>query len=125
MTDHQLDPEMLVFTVGPLPFPPPQLSGGWWSLSRLHLRRARTGRGLDRDHQPPKNTFLGKGEWELLEFPLPVCSSFRLPLVGSEAGRSYRILPNLYLTQTGLLIEGAGGPRSLFASHRRRRHPGG
>ena len=92
MRDHQLDPEMLVFKSRSAPIPPAAIIGGLVVSVKAALRRAKTGRGLDTDHQPPKNTLLGKGEWELLKFPLPVCPPFRLPLVGSGAGRTYRIL---------------------------------
>jgi hypothetical protein len=78
MKDHQLDPEMLVFS-GSAPIPPTAIVGRLVVSVKAALRRAKTGRGLDRDYQPLKNTLLGKGEWELLEFPLPVCPVLTLP----------------------------------------------
>ena len=76
---------------GSAPIPPAAIIRRLVVSLKAALRRAQTARGLDTDHQP-KNTFLGKGEWELWEFPLPVGSLFRLPLVDSAAGRIYRLL---------------------------------
>lgn len=55
---------------GSAPIPPAAIIRRLVVSVKAALRRAKTARGLDTDHQPPKNTFLGKGEWELWEFPL-------------------------------------------------------
>ena len=60
--DHQLDPERLGSGVGPLPFPATAMVCGEGIPLKTSLRRAKSGRGLDRYPLPAKtNPFFWEG----------------------------------------------------------------
>ena len=75
MRDHQLDPEMLVSKVSPLPFPPPQLSRGWSSLSRLPFGEPKPGAALTESSSPQKPLYSGRGNGSSWNF----CFQFAHP----------------------------------------------
>ena len=78
MKHHQLDPQILVFSVGPLPFPPLQLSGGWWSLSRLPYGAPKPRAALTQTTNP-KTHSSGRGNGS--------SGNFRFLLAPSSASR--------------------------------------
>ena len=79
MRDHQLDPEMLVSKVSPLPFPPPQLS--------------------------PKNHFTREGRMGALGISASNLPTLPPPVGRQRSWEDLSAFTNLYLTETGLLIE--------------------
>src|SRR5215467_7080 len=93
MRDHQLDPEMLVFSVGPLPFPATAIVCEEGTPVKTSLRLAKTGRGLDRCPLLAKtNPLFWEGGWELWPFRQ---ARLRLPLVAEAAAneaRTFQIL---------------------------------
>ena len=102
MRDHQLDPEMFVLS-GSAPIPPNAIVGRLVVSVKAALRRAKTGRGLDKDYQPPKNTLLGRGNGSSWNF------QFARSLLYQRSWGDLSGFTNLYLTQTGLLIEAPEG----------------